>query len=82
MACPPPATTSYAGEHTRNWQHNYLSPGVGIFFFTNTFDLALHPSSDLALALFLTIVHSVQKANGKWSATDLFPRALHGGVTQ
>jgi len=52
MACPPPATTCYAEQHIRGRQQNYLSLALDIFFPAGTFDLALHPSSDLALASF------------------------------
>lgn len=52
MGHPPPATTCYAEERIRDREQNYLSLSSDIFFLTGTFDLALHPSSDLALAPF------------------------------
>lgn len=63
MACPPPATTCYAEEHSRDRQQNYLSLALDIFLLTGIFDLALHPSSDLALAPFQSMDSSFQKAS-------------------
>lgn len=63
MAHPPPATTCYAEERIREIKQNYLSLALDIFFLTGTFDLALHPSSDLGLAPFQPMDQSVQKAS-------------------